>query len=396
MPAKILVIDGEPGQRVVRPTLQQNGYDVVGATSGAEGFRKWQAESPDLVLVAAAGKKIDGYAVAAQIRAADQVRHTSIVMLGPGGAVEEKIRGLRAGADDFLVKPFLPAELIARIRSLLLRAGKSDGRLGQQRIGRVLAFYGAKGGVGTTTLAVNTAIALHRHLRRRVVLVDGKLQFGDHRVFFDLGRDRTSVINAVAATSIDLDVLKQVMVQTESGVDLLLAPPSPVTAELVTQEHLPQILSLLATAYDYAVVDVDTRLDEMTLRILDAADVIFVIMAADLPSLKNVRLLLETVAHVGYDESKLHLVLNRSTAEAGINLKSAEAALERRIDFQIVNDYRLAIVAINSGAPFASTRPDAPLSRSVAQFAEAIDASPAPAPAPGTEAQASMSDPTFR
>ena len=382
MPAKILVIDSEAGRRTLRPALRQHRYDVLEATSGAEGFRRWQDESPDLVLVAESTATIDGYAVATQIRATEQLRHTPIIMVGAGGAVDQKVQGLRSGADDFLVTPLQPAELIARIRSLLPRVGAPEASapeasVGRPRIGRVLAFYGAKGGVGTTTLAVNTAIALHRSVGRRVALLDAKLQYGDHRIFFDLALDRKSIIDAVSATSIDLDVLKQILVRTESGVDVLLAPPSPVAAELVTPDHIPQILSTLTSEYDYIVVDVDTRLDESTLRILDAADAILVVMTADLPCLKNVRLLLETIKQVGYDDSKVQLILNRSTAATGISPKHAEGALDRRINHRIINDYQRVMSSLQSGSPFASTRPDAAVARSIAAFAEAIDGSSA-------------------
>ena len=91
----------------------------------------------------------------------------------------------------------------------------------------MIAFYGAKGGVGATTIAINTAIALHTELDRKVALVDAVLQFGDHRVFLDLGNDRKSVTDLMAAPQVDADLLKSVLVKHDSGVDLLLAPTSP-------------------------------------------------------------------------------------------------------------------------------------------------------------------------
>jgi Flp pilus assembly CpaE family ATPase len=113
---------------------------------------------------------------------------------------------------------------------------------------RVVLFYGAKGGVGTTTIAINAAIALHKELGRRVCLIDANLQFGDHRVFLDLGLDRMSVVDLATAPTIDIDLIRQILVKHESGIDLLLAPPSPETAELVTQDHLPEIIGLMATS----------------------------------------------------------------------------------------------------------------------------------------------------
>jgi pilus assembly protein CpaE len=240
-------------------------------------------------------------------------------------------------------------------------------------MGRILAFYGAKGGVGTTTIAINAAIAFHRELGRKVCLVDGNLQFGDHRVFLDLGLDRKSIVDIVTAPSIDADLIRNVMVKHDSGVDLLLAPPSPETAELVRPEHMPFIAEQLTSMYDYILVDIDKRLDDVNLGVFEAAEIVFVVMTADLSCLKNVRLILETMNHLGYPPDKVQLVLNRSNAFTGINVKNAEGALRRTIEHQVVNEYRGAISALNSGAPFMFTKADSPLGASLLQFVRGVD-----------------------
>ena len=375
MAAKILVVDDDPDvQRTLAYTLKQEGYQVVVAGDGAEGFRLWSTENPSLMLLDIMLPKLDGYQVAAKIRAEEGANaHVPIIMLTAEREVEQKVRGLRAGADDYLIKPFHTAELLARIKSLLARFAPSETLVGRPPLGRVHVYYGAKGGVGTTTIAINAAIALHRELGRKVCLVDGNLQFGDHRVFLDLGLDRRSIVDVVTAPSIDIDLIQQILVRHDSGVDLLLAPPSPETAELVTQEHMPIILDQLRTAYDYILIDIDKKLDEINLRILDLADVIFVVMTADLSCLKNVRLVLETISNLGYEHDKVRLVLNRSNAFTGINVKNAEGALKRAIDHQVVNEYRGAISALNSGAPFMFTRADSLLGRSLLEFARIVD-----------------------
>ncbi|HEY7524979.1 MAG TPA: response regulator [Candidatus Limnocylindrales bacterium] len=385
MAAKILIVDDDPNvQRLLQYTLKQEGYDVVTAADGAEGFRMWGSEGPALILLDVMLPKLDGYQVATKIRQEEgQTGHVPIIMLTAEREVEQKVRGLRAGADDYLIKPFHPAELLARIKSLLARFAPRDALVGRPPLGRVLAFYGAKGGVGTTTIAINAAIALHRELGRKVCLVDGNLQFGDHRVFLDLGLDKKSVVDIVSAPSIDIDLIRQVIVKHDSGVDLLLAPPSPETAELVIPEHMPVILDHLKGLYDYVLIDIDKRLDDVNLGVLEVAETVFVVMTADLSCLKNVRLVLETVGHLGYEKQKVQLVLNRSNAFTGINVKNAEGALKRTIDHQVVNEYRGAISALNSGAPFMFTKADSILGRSLLDFARIVDkTAPTGAPAP--------------
>ena len=374
MAAKILVVDDDPNvQRLLQYTLKQEGYEVVSAVDGAEGFRLWASELPDLILLDVMLPKLDGYQVAQKIRAEEgEGSHIPIIMLTAEREVEQKVRGLRAGADDYLIKPFHPAELLARIKSLLARFAPKELMLARPPLGRVLAFYGAKGGVGTTTIAINAAIALHRELGRKVSLIDGNLQFGDHRVFLDLGLDRKSIVDVVTAPSMDQDLIKQVLVKHDSGIDLLLAPPTPETAELVTTNHVPVILDHLRDLYDYILVDIDKRLDDINLGILESAETVFVVMTADLSCLKNVRLVLETIGHLGFAD-RVQLVLNRSNAFTGISVKNAEGALRKPIDHQIVNEYRGAISALNSGAPFMFTKSDSALGGSLLQFARAVD-----------------------
>ncbi|MFN8630306.1 MAG: response regulator [Chloroflexota bacterium] len=378
MAGKVLVVDDDAGvQRLLQQTLRGEGYEVVLAAEAAEALRLWQSENPSLVLLDVTLPGVDGYDLAARIRGAEAAgKHVPIIMLTADRDVSQKVKALRSGADDYLVKPFHPAELLARIKALIARFAPGDQLVGRPPMGRIHVYYGAKGGVGTTTIAINTAIAL-RSLDRRVILVDGNLQFGDHRVFMDLANDRKSIVDAVTAPSIDAELLKGIIQPHETGVDLLLAPPSPEAADLVTAGHMHEVIQVLASMYDYVIVDVDKRLDELNLMVLDIAETIYAVMTADLSCLKNVRLLLGTMGHLGYASGKLKLVLNRSNAYTGINAKSAEGALRQPIEHQIVNEYRGAISSLNTGAPFMAAKADSVLGRSVMDFAKAVDKSQA-------------------
>lgn len=382
---KVLVVDDDLNiQRVLVFTLKQEGFEVLVASDGAAGVEKARESQPDLILMDVAMPKLDGYAATQQIRAAEESgRRVPIIMLTAEADVAERVKGLRAGADDDIVKPFHPLELMARIKALLARGGQlapSTGTGDSSTLGRLYVFYGAKGGVGTTTIAINSAICLTRELRRRTALLDANLQFGDLRVFMDLGLDTASIVNAISEPDLDADLLRKLMVKHHTGIELLLAPPSPEAADIVMERQrsdpaaLSNVLGLMRRAYDYTLVDMVKTIDDFNLQLFDEADTIFVIMTADLSCLKNVRLVLETMDHLGYERSKVQLVLNRSNAYTGINVRNAESALNRKVDFEVINEYRGAISALNSGEPFMSSRPDGPLGRSVADFAKKVDA----------------------
>jgi pilus assembly protein CpaE len=369
---RVLVVDDDAAiRRSLTRALRLRGFSVSEAGGGAAALDLLGRTPPDVLVLDITMPGVDGIEVCRTLRASGS--DLPVLVLSARDEVADRVAGLQAGADDYLIKPFHPAELLARIKSLLARFAPKESLLARPPLGRILAFYGAKGGVGTTTIAINLAIALHRELGRKVALVDGNLQFGDHRVFLDLGLDRKSIVDVVTAPSIDADLIKQVMVKHDSGIDLLLAPPSPETAELVRPEHLPFIAEQLSLLYDYTLIDIDKRLDDVNLGVFEAADAVFVVMTADLSCLKNVRLILETMEHLGYPNEKVQLVLNRSNAFTGINVKNAEGALKRTIDHQVVNEYRGAISALNSGAPFMFTKADSALGGSVLQFARSVD-----------------------
>jgi pilus assembly protein CpaE len=389
MAAKILVAEDDPNvQRLLSSTLAGEGFDIVVASEGQETIQRWASEQPDLIILDVALPVLNGYQATEFIRTQEAGKaHVPVILLAAQADSDARVRALRSGADDFQLKPFHAAELMARIRSLLARYAPRELMVGKPLLGQVQAYYGAKGGVGTTTIAINTGVALRRELERKVCIIDGNLQFGDHRVFLDLGPDKRSIADVVTASSIDADLLKSIVVQHDSGVDLLLAPPSPETAELVDphQHHMAQIVETLRGLYDYVVVDIDKRLDENNLDVLAAADAIFVVMTADLSCLKNVRLFLETMAQLNVQSRNVQLVLNRSNAFTGINMRNAEGALKRRIDHQIVNEYRGAISALNSGTPFMANRADSILGRSVLEFARAVDRASSEEPMPSPQ-----------
>jgi pilus assembly protein CpaE len=376
MPARVLVVAAQPAiQLQLGNMLRRDGYEILLANDAQEGLNRWGADKPDLMAVDNELPGPSGLQLTARIRQTETGAHTPIIVLGGSAEVDAKVTALRAGADDYLAKPVHPQELSARVRGLLARFARAPIVQRNEKVGKVHAYYGAKGGVGTTTLAINTAIALHKELKRSVVLVDANFMFGDHRVFLDLGPDQRSIIDVVTASAIDTDVLRRIVVRHDSGVDLLLAPPAPESAELVSVEnhHLLRIVELLRTMYDYVIVDMDERLDDHMLDVIGTADRLIVVMTADLSCVKNVRLVLGTMTNLGVPDERLLLVLNRANAFTGISPKSVESVLRRQISQQIVNDYRSAISSLNSGTPFMHNRPDSALGRAVMDFAKMAD-----------------------
>ncbi len=145
MAGKVLVVDDDASvQRLLQQTLRGEGYEVLIAIEATEALRLWQQEGPVLVLLDVTLPGVDGYDLAVRIRGAEASgRHVPIIMLTSDRDVSQKVKSLRSGADDYLVKPFHPAELLARIKALLARFGPGDSLVGRPPMGRIHAYYGA-------------------------------------------------------------------------------------------------------------------------------------------------------------------------------------------------------------------------------------------------------------
>src|SRR5438046_4890724 len=161
---KVLVVDDDLNiQRVLVFTRRQEGFEVLVASDGEAGGELARTGEPELILMDVAMPKLDGYAATQRIRQGERAgARVPIIMLTAEADVGERVKGLRAGADDDIVKPFHPLELIARIRALLARSGGGTTTVSQDQttLGRLALLYGAKGGVGTTTIGINAGIAL--------------------------------------------------------------------------------------------------------------------------------------------------------------------------------------------------------------------------------------------
>ena len=382
-PRILIVTDDGDLQALLRQAMTGAGLELLLAPSGSDGLRRWKADGPSLIILDANLAGLDGIALTERVRGTE-APGTRVPIITIGGADPRvKLRALQAGSDDYLAVPVHPVELMARVRRMLARtaprsAAPAPTSPQAPALGQVLAFYGAKGGVGTTTLAVNAAIGLHRQQQRRVALVDANLQFGDHRVFLDVGVDRRSIIDAVSASAIDAELMASILLRHGSGIDLLLAPPTPEAADLVSAErhHLLQITEVLRTMYDYVVLDLDQRLDDHALDVLGITDRVMIVMNADLSCIKNVRLVMETMGQVGIPQERLSLVMNRSNAMTGVSVRSVEAVLKRPVEHMVVNDYRAAITGLNTGRPFQAGRVEAGIGASIAELVRKLDSAP--------------------
>jgi pilus assembly protein CpaE len=387
---KVLIVDdiAETRDHLTKLLGFESDVEVVGAAdSGRQALEMAGRLRPDVVLMDINMPDMDGIAATEQLAA--EVPTAAVVMMSVQGEADYLRRSMLAGAREFLVKPFSSDELTASIRQVYTREREKQGRItittaaaasaahaaGRDREpGQLVAVFSPKGGVGRTTIAVNFAVAAASELGQKTVLVDGSFQFGDVGVLLNLNPKNKSIADLVPELEAggEPESIDTFVINHSSGVRVLLAPPSPEMAEMITPAGVRKILEALRATNDLVVVDCTANFSDTTLAILDAADVILTALTLEITSIKNIRLFLEVADQLGYEGSKIKLILNRADSTLGIRVADVEHSIGRKVDHTIVSDGRSVVYALNRGVPFVLSNREAQVSQDVLRLATAI------------------------
>src|SRR5579859_1451690 len=372
---------------------------VASADGGQQAVELAKKERPDVILMDINMPDMDGITATEII--ANTVPGSPIIMMSVQGEQDYLRRSMLAGAREFLVKPFSADELVNAIRHVhelekVKRARYTTAPAGgavtttgggpTPERGEVFTFFSPKGGVGRTTIATNLAVALHQSTGKPVALVDGSLPFGDIGVILNMNPKAKTLADLVGSfETADADVLETVLVPHSSGIKVLLAPPTPESAELNTGANIKHVLETLRQRYAYVVVDTWPSFQEVVLMMMDAADVVLTPMTLEITSLKNVRVFLEITEKLGYSEEKVQIIANRNDSSGGIKASDIEASLGRKIPHTIVSDGRTLVLAVNRGVPFLISHKDSPVAKDIFTLAAKLSSTadtalPAPAP----------------
>jgi pilus assembly protein CpaE len=398
---RVLIVDDIPETRDHLAKLLgfETDIEVVGAAaSGREAIEMAQQLTPDVVLMDINMPDMDG--IAATERLSAEVPTAAVVMMSVQGEADYLRRSMLAGAREFLVKPFSSDELTASIRQVYTREREKLSRIAIQPVaaagiapapraadapreagepGRVVAVFGPKGGVGRTTLAVNLAVAAATELGQKTCLVDASFQFGDVGVLLNLNPKNKSVADLITELEQgEPESLDTFVINHSAGIRVLLAPPSPEMAELITPLIAKRMIEALRKDNDLVVVDCMSSFNDTTLAILDLADTVLTMLSLEITSIKNIRLFLEVAEQLGYGSDKVRLVLNRADSSLGIRVADVEHSIGRRVDHTIVSDGRSVVYALNRGVPFFLSNREAQVSQDVLRLASAVAGSAQP------------------
>jgi pilus assembly protein CpaE len=373
---RIYLIGSCEGFDGLRESLTNHGeIDVVGwSETVSEAAPALAGGHLEVVMHATRHSELPGDDLA-QIR-----EHTQapVILVASGESSRLLEQALDADVTDVLLLPQLGENVVFSVRKACHAGRRLQTEGGTSRRGRVMTVFSPKGGTGKTVTATNVACAIAKHAGKRTLLLDLDLQFGDAAIMLGIEPEKTIHDLVVAPGELDSEKLAGYTTRHSSGVDILPAPMRPEDAELVTESKLARLLEVARGSYDVIVVDTSPFFHGPMLATLDRTDDLLMLCGLDVPTLKNVRISLQTLELLSFPQSRIRFVLNRANSKVGMKKKEVESALGVKIEFEIPSD-RAVPLAVNRGAPAVIADPGAEFSKSIRSMAKLLIAPPADA-----------------
>lgn len=375
--AKVLLIEDETiFHRMIEHSLQPLGHTVHCEVTGFGGLAAAARLKPDVIITDLALPDISGYEVTRRLRRDPAFAQTPILVLTGQTGLQDKLNSFEAGADDHITKPFEPVELVARMNVLLRRMELVKKSMPAEvsaqpvKVTRMVAVHTLRGGVGSSTLAVNLALGFQGLWGAQTALLDLVLTAGQIALLLNMPLKRTwADLSNYRPEEMDFEIIQSIMAHHPSGLDVIAAPTYPTDAEMLSEEALKSSLRMMRPVYDYIVADLPHDFSEVSLLTLDAADIILLVIAPELSSIRAAAAALDTYNRLGYSPDKIKLVLNHIFPRQGLPRERIQQALNKQVTITLPYTPDLMVQAINLGRPILPQSPEEPISILMEDFA---------------------------
>lgn len=380
MAEKILIVDDDLDTlKLVGLILQRQGYEIAAANSGSQGLSKAASEHPNLILLDVMMPDMEGYEVARRLRADPDLSRTPIIMFTAKTLVDDKVAGFEAGVDDYMTKPTHPAELVSRVKALLARSGAaqkasvpSTGTLAER--GKIFALFGAKGGLGVTTMVINLAVAMVQAGQEVMVI---ELRPGEGSLGLQLGFTSSKAISSLlskAVTEINPKLIETQVVSHGSGIKLLLSSYEPT--ELALERNADQAVQLVrhaATLTKNVIIDLAPGLTDINRKVLPLCDRPIMVLEPMRVTMGMAKAILDDLEKAGVSSNRFEfLMVNRVRSSLQMPWQQAEAMLNHSITSIITPAPELAYQAAEAAAPMAQMQPDSLTADQARKLAETL------------------------
>ena len=370
---RILLIDDEQFYfKLIRKSLKEAEYQLEYANSGADGLAKLPSFQPEILIIDLKLPEMDGFEILTRVRRDPKFSQLPVIVITSKDELSEKLKAFELGADDYLVKPFQPEELVARM-GILARRGKAM-QIGRQTEkttnATVVTVHSLRGGLGCSSIVVNLGLAFYKLWGKPTLLIDGILTAGQVALMLD-AKPPATWENLVGIDHDNLDdiVIGEMMCSHKSGIRYIASPRYPIAADTFTHEMLKLFMDKLKSHNEFTVVDTSHDFSDMTIQMLSVSDHILLVMAPEMASLRTTMSALEIYDRLGIPLEKVKIVLNNNSSNSAIKQAQLEKVLKRPVDFVLPFEAGEVNRALNFGQPFILSNPDLPICLSLEKMA---------------------------
>ena len=370
---EVVVVDPDVNSRAdTNRSLSLSHFTVSGeAGYGIDAVSMAKEKDPDVIVLAM--EEPVARAAQAMSSLADALPNTPIIVYSSLSDAVSVRRAMVSGARDYLVKPPRPEELARAIYSVLEQEERRRTRLTGDTAstaarGTVITVFGAKGGIGKTTISTNLAAALQKNTDSSVAIVDMDTRFGDVAIMMDVVVEFSIADVGRNIDTVDRESISDYLVRHSSGVEILPAPLHPSEWGALHRQHIGKVIDLLSQTRDYVIVDTPGAFNELVATALEAAHIILLVTSMDIASIKDTALALEMLRAASVPEDKVKLIINHSTSSNSLRPEDVERVLEYEVYWRSPHD--VAVSSSNQlGQPIILAKPYARASRAITDIA---------------------------
>lgn len=364
---RVLLIDDEQFYyKLIQKKLKESDYELEYAKSSSEGLAKISSFDPELLIVDLMLPEMDGFQILERLRRDQKYGSIPVIVITAKDELDKKLKAFELGADDYLVKPFQPEELVARM-GILIRRGRAaqaaqSGAADKARDASLYVVHSLRGGAGSSSIVVNLGLAFQKLWGKSTLLVDGVLTAGQIALMLD-AKSTATWENLVGINEETLDdvVVSEMMCEHKSGIRYIASPRFPIAADTFSNEILKLFMDKLKYHNDFIIVDTSHDFSDMTINMLSMSNSILLIMAPEMASLRSTMGALEIYDRLGVSVDKVKIVLNNNSSSPAIKQVQLEKVLKRSIDYVLPYEAGEVNRALNFGQPFILSNPDLPI-----------------------------------
>ena len=363
---RVLLIDDEQFYfKLLQKALKDADYQLEYAKSGNEGLGKIPSFEPEMLIVDLKLPELDGFEILKRLRRDPKFSYIPVIVITSKDELSEKLKAFELGADDYLVKPFQPEELVARM-GILARRGRAIQMVRKDATAAndatLVTVHSLRGGLGCSSIVVNLGLAFYKLWGKQTLLLDSVLTAGQVALLLDAKPTATwENLVGLEPENIDDAVVAEIMCSHKSGVRYIASPRYPIAADTFTTEELRLLMEKIKKHNDFVIVDTSHDFSDMAIHMLSMSNTILLVLAPEMASLRTTMSALEIYDMLGISLDKVKIALNNNSSNPAIKQAQLEKVLKRPIDFVLPFEAGEVNRALNFGQPFILSNPDLPI-----------------------------------